>query len=129
MNEACHALCRYLTTTTAEKHRSNLLGNKLGREVRSSKVKQEQKAKPSGLQQEIVEAALMQEVHAQAAESLDNLTASNVPLHTPQVVSAFSEASQSQVGGSIDFVKKVCHPSFSLALASVASMPVSTFTL
>lgn len=86
-------LCRYLTSNGIEKQSKPV---KAGKD-RSGKPKQKQKSKPSALQPEIVEAALMHEVQEEGVQSLDKQTANSVPVHTPKVVSAFSEASRSQV--------------------------------
>ena len=84
---------RYLTSSGIEKQSRTSKKLMDG----SSKPKQKQKGKPSALQPEIVEAALRHEVQEEAVHSLEKQTASAVPVHTPKVVSAFSEASRSQV--------------------------------
>ena len=83
---------RYLTTSGIEKSRAG----KDSKE-RSSKPKQKQKGRTSALQPEIVEAALMHEAQEEAVQHLEKQTAEDVPVHTPKVVSAFNDASQTQV--------------------------------
>ena len=82
---------RYLTSNGIERQ------PRLLKDVKDRSSKPKQKGSTSALQPEIVEAALMHEAQEEAIQSLESKRADDVPVHTPQVVSAFSEASQSQV--------------------------------